>query len=124
MNAFTSGLLVLCVFAGNLAIKPVTTPVLRRFGFRAVLLANQILTAASLVACGFLSPATPIPLIVIVLFVGGACRSMQFTGLSTIQFADVPPPEMSGANTLSSMIYQLSLGVGIAFGALELNASA
>jgi len=124
MDAFTSGLLLLSVFAGNLAMKPGTTPILRRFGFRTVLLANGALTAASLFACGFLSPATPIPLVVIVLFFGGACRSMQFTALTTIQFADVPPPEMSGANTLSSMVSQLTMGMGIAVGAVELTTSA
>jgi len=124
LDAFKSGLLVLCVFAGNLGIKPATTPLLRRFGFRTMLLANGFLTAILIAACGFLSPATPVALIALVLFLGGAGRSVQFTSFATIQFADVPEAELSGANTLSSMIFQLAVGVGIAFGALELNASA
>src|SRR5262245_17538830 len=45
MNAFQSGLLVLAMFAGNLLMKTVTSPVLRRFGFRTVLMVNGVVTA-------------------------------------------------------------------------------
>src|SRR5690348_18359979 len=65
---FRSGLLVLAMFAGNLSMKPVTTPILRRFGFRKVLLANGAITAVLIFACGLLGPQTPKILIVVVLF--------------------------------------------------------
>src|SRR5580700_7838049 len=84
MNAFTSGLLVLAVFAGNLLMKPATTPVLRRFGFRTVLIANGLLVAVTIFACALFSSSTPKAIIVAVLFAGGLFRSMQFTSLMTI----------------------------------------
>jgi EmrB/QacA subfamily drug resistance transporter len=123
LSAATSGLLVLWLFAGNLMMKPVTTPLVRRFGFRSVLLWNGLLTAASIAACSALMPGTPFTIIVIVLFLGGASRSLQFTALSSISFADVPPAQMSGANTLSSTVTQLSSAMSIALGALVLRAS-
>lgn len=117
LDAFQSGLLVIAVFAGNLMMKPATTPILRRFGFRPVLIVNGLANVASLVACALLSPATPVWLIAAVLFVGGLTRSMQFSALNTIAFADVPQARMAAANTLFSTAFQVALGLGIALGA-------
>jgi EmrB/QacA subfamily drug resistance transporter len=124
MDAFTAGLLVLPVFAGNLVMKAWTTSTLRRFGFRRVLLVNGLFTALSLFACGLLWPETSKIIVVAVLFFGGLCRSMQFTSFSTIAFADVPQEQMNGANTLFSTIMQLTMGLGVAVGAVALHASA
>jgi EmrB/QacA subfamily drug resistance transporter len=121
LDAFASGLLVLATFAGNLAMKPTTTPLLRRFGFRSVLIGNGLTTAVSIAACGFLLPTTPTWLTVSVLFFGGLCRSMQFTAVSTLSFADIPPAHMSGASSFGAMVQQLALGLGIAVGALALH---
>ncbi len=118
MDAFHAGSLVLAVFAGNLAMKPATTPLIRHFGFRKVLLVNGTLAALSLLACAFLTPQTPGWLTLAVLFFGGLCRSMQFTGISTLAFADIPQSEMSYANTLFSTAVQLSIGMGITIGAI------
>jgi EmrB/QacA subfamily drug resistance transporter len=123
MSAFASGLLVLSVFAGNLLMKPATTPILRRFGFRTTLIGNGALSAMTLLACCFLSPRTPLPLIALVLFVGGLCRSMQFTCLNAMAFADIPPARMSRSTTLSSTVQQMTLAVGVAFGAITLRLS-
>ncbi|MEA1673704.1 MFS transporter [Nitrospirillum sp. BR 11163] len=124
LDAFQSGTLVLCIFAGNLAMKTVTSQVLRRFGFRRVLLVNGVLMSVSLAACGLFTPATPKALVGLVLFLGGLFRSMQFTSLSTIQFADVPKEEVSAANTLAAMLGQLTSGLGVVVGALALNLGA
>lgn len=124
LNAFEAGLLVLAVFAGNIAMKPLTGPVLRRFSFRQVLGVNGVINAAAIFACALMSPATPVPVIAGVLFVSGLARSMQFTALATLAFADVPQPRMSGANTLFNTLQQMALGMGIAVGALALQLGA
>ncbi len=123
LSAFASGLLVLATFAGNLAMKPLTTPVLRRWGFRRVLVANGLLSAAATLACCLLSPATPHAVVAAVLFAGGLCRSMQFTAINTLGFADVPPERMSGASTLSSMVQQVSAGMAVAVSQMGLRLS-
>ena len=48
---------------------------------------------------------------------------MQFTSINTIAFADVPAPQMSTANTLFSIAWQMSNGMGIAVGAVALQMS-
>lgn len=90
MDAFHSGALVLAVFAGNLAMKPATTPLIRYFGFKKLLIGNGILCVLSLLGCALLSPDTPQMVTLVVLFLGGLFRSMQFTGISSLAFADVP----------------------------------
>lgn len=120
MNAFESGKLVLAVFVGNLAMKPATTWVLRRFGFRGAMVGNGVLAAASIATCGLLTPEMPRWLLLGVLFAGGLFRSMQFTSLNTLAFADVPKEKMSGANALYSTVLQLTFGMGVALGSMWL----
>jgi len=118
MDAFHAGLLVLAVFVGNLTIKPATTPLIRWLGFKKLLLINGALNVLALLACAFLTPTTPIWVILLVLYLGGVFRSIQFTGVSTLAFADVPSAQMSYANTLFSTATQLAVGLGITLGAI------
>ena len=124
LDPFHAGLLVLALFAGNLGIKPLTTPILRRFGFRTTMLANGLLQAGTMLACATLQPGTPTPLIFALLALSGASRSLQFTAFNTLAFADVPQPAMAPANTMFSVAFQLSLGLGVALAALILHAAA
>ncbi|EPH9629171.1 putative MFS-family transport protein [Klebsiella pneumoniae] len=118
MDPFHSGLLVLAVFVGNLTIKPATTPLIRWLGFRRLLLINGALNVCSLLACALLTPQTPVWVIMLILYLGGVFRSIQFTGVSTLAFADVPAAQMSDANTLFSTASQLAVGLGITLGAI------
>ncbi len=120
LDPFQAGLYVLALFAGNLAMKPFTSLVLRTFGFRTTLIGNGLFFVATLLGCAMLSPATPWPVIMVVLFLSGASRSMQFTAINTLAFVDVPQPRMAGANTLFSLVQQITFGLGIALGAIAL----
>lgn len=119
-DATRSGLLLLALFAGNLCMKTATTPLMRAWGFRTVLIANGILVALGFLLAMLLTPTTPTPLIMLVLFFTGLSRSMQFTALSTFSFCDVPQRAMSGASTLSSILVQMSSGLGVALAAIAL----
>jgi len=122
-SAFQAGLMTMAVFAGNVLIKPATSPLIRRFGFRNVLLLSNAGGAVVLGACALLGPDTPLPVIAAVLFVSGVLRSIGFSAYNTLQFADVPQARMAGANTLSSTIAQIATGLGVAVGALILRAA-
>lgn len=124
LKATQSGLLVLWVFAGNLAMKPATTAILRRFGFRTTLIANGLLVVATLWGVAFLGPTSPYPVVAAVLFAGGLFRSMQFTALNTLGFADVPQEGMTAANVLLNTVGGLTFGSGAAVGAIALQLAA
>jgi EmrB/QacA subfamily drug resistance transporter len=117
-----AGAVVLSLFVGNLAIKPATTPLLTRFGFRTVLIASTIGAALSMALCALITGSSPIVLVVVLLFFGGVARSVGFTAYNTIAFADVPADEMTDANTLASTVQQLAAGFGVAVGAVALAA--
>ena len=123
LSPVDAGLLVLAVFAGNLAMKPFTTAIMQRFGFRKVLLVNGVIGVISILACALFTQQTPFALIAAVLFVGGLSRSMQFTCYNSIGFADVPKDRMSEASALFSMFFQLAMGMGVTVAALLLRAS-
>jgi len=124
LDPFASGLLLLAVFAGNLGMKPATSTVLNRVGFKTTLLLNGCIAIATILGCSLLTPETPKAVIIPLLFVSGLARSMQFTTLNTLAFADIPQPRMSGANTLFSMLNQMASGLGIAIGAIALRLGA
>jgi EmrB/QacA subfamily drug resistance transporter len=115
-----AGAVVLCLFFGNLAIKPATTPLLRRFGFRPVLLGASLVVAASIALMAAIGPSTPVPAIVACLTVSGVARSVGFTGYNTIAFADVPAADLVHANTLASTVQQLAAGLGVSVAAVAL----
>lgn len=117
-DAFSAGLVLMAVFAGNFAMKPATTTILRRFGFRTVLVVNGVINAAMIAACAMFSRDMSMWYICLILFVSGMTRSMQFTALNTIAFVDVPQKLMSSANTLFSTAFQIAMGLGVALGAI------
>lgn len=123
LSPFESGLLFLSTMAGNLCMKPLAIWVIHRFNFRTVLLANGAMVVIFTLLTAFLLPTTPVPLIVAVMFLSGMFRSMQFSAITTLAFADIPKPRMTSANTLHSTVQQMSTGMGIAMGAVFLRFS-
>jgi MFS family permease len=124
LSSIAAGTYLLVYFLGNLGMKTVTTPLLALFGFRAVLVVNGFIAAVSIIACGFFGGNTPQLLIHAVLFVAGLSRSMEFTALNTLAFADIHASQRSSASTLSSMLQQVSMLLGVAVAAAVLNISA
>jgi MFS family permease len=123
LSPVDAGTLVLAVFAGNLAMKPFTTAIMQRWGFRRVLMVNGIIGVLSIAACALLTPTTPLSLVALLLFIGGLSRSMQFTCYNAIGFADIAKSRMSEASALFSLFFQLAMGVGVTMAALLLRFS-
>jgi EmrB/QacA subfamily drug resistance transporter len=123
MTAFAAGVLTLGYAVGNIAMKPLTTPILRRFGFRTTLTADGLLSTVAIILCGFLSSTTPQWAVMSLLFLTGGFRSLGLTGLFTLPFVDVSPAQRTAATTLSNITQQMGFGLGVAFGSIALQAS-
>ena len=119
-SAAQAGVVVIALFAGNVGIKPVTTPLMRRFGIRTVLLAAIPASVVCLLGIAALTPSTPLPLLIALLAVSGVFRSIGFSAYNSLAFADVEPGRMTPANTLMTTVQELGGGLGIAVGALLL----
>ena len=116
LSAFQAGLLTFAGAAGALVMKTTARPIIGVFGFKRVLIVNALLMAVLSGAYALFRITTPHWIILMVLLVGGFFRSLQFTALNAMAYADVSPALMSRASSLSSMFQQLaqSLGVGLA----------
>ncbi len=120
LNALQSGLITFASAAGALIMKTLAKTILARFGFRRVLTFNALIGAAFLAASGLFTPTTPHWLMLGVLLIGGCFRSLQFTGINALSYADVSNRDMSSATSLSSVAQQLSLSLGVTIGAFAL----
>ena len=123
MSATESGFVSFATALGAFAMKPLVRPLLRRAGFRRVLMVNGVIAAAGVAALALLGPGWPRLAIFALLAAGGLARSLQFTALNTLAFADVPPERMSAATALYGTLQQLTpaLGVVLATATLEVS---
>lgn len=117
LNPLQSGLLTLASAMGALIVKAFASRIVNRFGFRRILVVNALLAAAFIAACALFTPAMPVIVIVLILLIGGFFRSLEFTCINALSFADVEPARMSRATTMSAVWQQLSLSAGVAVGA-------
>src|SRR5438876_536536 len=121
LTAFQSGLITLSNVVGAMGMKTVIPFILRRYGFRRVLVVNALISAALVAACATFTPGVSFAWIVGVLIVGGFFRSLEFTSLNTIAYADVDNRRMSRATSLVAVAQQVSISVGVAIGALAVD---
>ncbi|MCU4179919.1 DHA2 family efflux MFS transporter permease subunit [Bosea sp. BH3] len=123
LSALQSGLITFVSAAGALLMKTAAKTILARFGFRRVLTVNAVLGAGFLALSGLFTPTTPHALMLTVLLIGGCFRSLQFTGINALSYSDVSNRAMSSATSLSSVIQQISLSLGVTVGAFALEAT-
>ncbi len=116
-----AGVMVAALFAGNLTIKPATTPLMRRFGIRTVLLVNGVASVACFGLLALLRPGLPVAVMAVVLYLSGALRSIGFTAYNSLAFSDVEGEELTHANTLNASVQELAAGLGVALAALLLS---
>jgi len=121
MSAFASGSITLAAALSSLTMKMAIPPTLRRWGFRSVLLGNGVISAGAVAACALIGDATPASVIFLILLIGGFFRSLQFTSLTTLAYADIHTSRTSAATSFSSMMQQVNNGMGVALSAVLLH---
>ncbi|WP_293865050.1 DHA2 family efflux MFS transporter permease subunit [uncultured Alsobacter sp.] len=120
LNPFQSGLTTFMASIGALLMKACASPILRRWGFRRALTVNAVLAAVFIAVPGLFTPGWPWPVVMGLLLIGGFLRSLQFTALNAVAYAQVPDNRLSRATTLSAVVQELSGSVGVSVAALGL----
>ena len=123
MTPFESGSLTFASAVGALTMKIVASPILRRWGFRRVLSVNAVISSVLLAASAAFTAVTPHAVIIVLLLAAGFFRSLQFTSLNTLAYADIDSPRMSQATSFVGVVQQLSLSGGVAVAAMLLDVS-
>ena len=123
LTPLAAGLLSFAGAAGALLNKPVIRPIVRWFGFRTVLIGTAAFNGLFLCSYAWFRPTTPHAVILVMLLIGGFFRSLVFTSLNTLGYADVQAPQMGRATSLASTAQQVSISVGVGLAALLLHVS-
>jgi MFS family permease len=118
LTPFQSGSLTFATATGALLMKFTASTALRWFGFRSTLIVNGLISGAFLAACALFTPLTPHWLLLLTLLAGGFFRSLEFTALNVIGYADIDQPRMSRATSFASVSQQMSAAVGVAVAAI------
>ena len=121
-TAFETGLVTFASTLGALAMKFTVARIVRFFGYRELLMVNGVLCCLAIAVQGAFSATTPYAVMFVVLLVAGFLRSLQFSALNTLAYADVDHAEMAKANAFYTVLQQLSLAMGVALAAFILDA--
>ena len=123
LSPFRSGLVTFASAVGAMGMKTLAARIIRTFGFRNMMTINAVVSSVFLAACALFTVTTPLLLIAIILVVGGFFRSLEFTAINTVAYAEVEPAQMSRATTLVSVNQQLAVSAGIAIGAFSVEST-
>lgn len=123
LSPFSAGMITFTGAVGSLAMKLVATPIIRRLGFKRVLTYNALLAGAFVAMCGLFRADTPVWLMAAILIIGGFFRSLQFTAVNTLTYADLGPEDMSRASSFAATAQQLGISLGVACAAVTMNLS-
>lgn len=118
MNPFHSGMITCASAFGALFMKALASDVLRRYGFRRVLMVNGVLTGISIAVFGLFTVDTPYMVMFAIVLLGGFFPSLQFTCLNALAYADIKDQDAGAATSLASVVQQLSLGMGVVIAGL------
>ncbi|MFG1477516.1 MFS transporter [Xanthobacter sp. V4C-4] len=120
LSPFASGLITFSASAGAIVMKVTAARILRRLGYKRVLTVNAVVSAGFIALYALFTLQTPTWLIVGLLLVGGFLRSLQFTALNALSYAEVQDKEMSHATSFTSVAQQVALSTGVALAGLVL----
>jgi EmrB/QacA subfamily drug resistance transporter len=123
LSAFQAGLMTLASAVGSLAMRLTFRPLLRPLGFRRLLIGNAVVMGAFLIGCGFFQVTTPYLVIVLALLIGGFSRSVQFTAVQSLGYAEMPTEVFSRATSFQAMAQQLAQSFGVGLVALVVHLS-
>jgi MFS family permease len=118
LPAWESGLLMMPAAAAAMFMKVLSSSLLRRFGYRQVLVVNTVLIAGAIACYALIAPGSPIWAIVAIGLALGLFNSLQFSSMNTMAYADIEQADAAMASTVASTLQQMSLSFGLASASL------
>ena len=118
LPAWQSGLLMMPAAAAAMGMKLISARVLRRFGYRKVLMMNTVMIGVTICTFATVSSGTPIIWIVFLGLTQGFFNSLQFSSMNSMAFADIGTADSSMASTIASSLQQMSMSFGLACGSI------
>jgi EmrB/QacA subfamily drug resistance transporter len=117
MDPLHAGVETAAVPFGVLMARFVAPPLLRRFGFRGVLLVNTVITTAIIAAFFLLRSSTPGWLVMTAFFAFGLAQGVQFFSSTNLAYADIPRERLTQFAPLAAVIGQVEVSAAVGLGA-------
>jgi EmrB/QacA subfamily drug resistance transporter len=118
LPAWESGLLMMPSALAAMGMKMISPRLLKRFGYRQVLIVNTVFIGITIGLFALVKPGTPLAFIVLLSLMQGFFNSLQFSSMNSLAYADIGERDSSMASTISSSFQQLSMSFGLAAGSL------
>jgi EmrB/QacA subfamily drug resistance transporter len=118
LTPIQSGLLMMPQAVAAMSLKLTMPAILRRLGYRRVLIANTVIVGLLIMLFATIGAGTPVWLIVAQAFAFGFFSSLQYTGMNTLAYADINEEQTSNASSIASTMQQMSLSFGVAAASL------
>ena len=112
-SAVKAGSYVLFIFIGNIGIKPFTSPIIRKLGYRGALLSSYAMVLITSIALAFIQTDSWPAWIMLSALISGVGRSLALTAFNGLSFSDIGPQDRNSANTLNAVVSTLAQGMGI-----------
>jgi EmrB/QacA subfamily drug resistance transporter len=120
LTPVVSGALTCVTAFASVPTRPLITLLLRRWGFRTILIASAVIGGLVIASLAALQPDTTKWVILGIVFVFGITRSTQFMSSNMLSYADVPGSRLSRATSLGAVLQQLSVSFGVSAAAILL----
>ncbi|HUB27093.1 MAG TPA: DHA2 family efflux MFS transporter permease subunit [Tepidisphaeraceae bacterium] len=117
-SAVESGLLIMPQTLAAIALRPFIPWLLKKFGFRRVLLSNTVAIGGLTVLFMSIGRGTPPWVIVGEAMLFGTFSSLQYASMNTLAFADLDDSDESSGSSISSTVQQMSISFGVAIASL------
>jgi MFS family permease len=118
LPAWQSGLLMMPAALAAMGMKVFSVGLLRRFGYRRILIVNTVTIGVTICLFSFVGAGTPVGFIVALGLVQGFFNSMQFSSINTMAYADIGPGDSSMASSMASTMQQISMSFGLVCGSI------
>lgn len=119
-----AGAMVTFIFAGNIAVKPFTSPMLNLLGYRLVIWLAVLGLGATAITLMAVPPGTAPWIVALVAFLSGVFRSSGFTAIQTLAFATIDNTQRAAANVVASVNQQVATALGVALAVIGMAAGA
>lgn len=119
-SASKSGMMLLPSALTTIAVKPWIPKLVKKFGYRTILMSNTLFLAVIIFVFSFMEKDTPLMYYILLMIAYGAFTSIQMTSMNTISLSDLNDDQASGGNSLLTIMQQLSVSFGISIAALIL----
>lgn len=114
LSPFQSGAITFVSAIGAIASKFFAEKLYARFGFPRALSSAGLLGGMLIAVQGLFTAETSVPLMMVVLMMGGFLRSVFFTGSNALGYADISDEEASQATVIVAVGQQVSIAFGVA----------